>query len=355
MDRILQHVSVGHVRQALLMVTLSVGSANAWAQSLSPGELQRQVQPPTVSVLPKLSTIPPRMYEPSGVNPMERVTLVSAWKLQGNSVIETAVLQQWLMSFTGVNLSFRQINEAAILLQQIYQDAGWVARVLVPAQDITDGTVTLRIVESRLGAVTVSPVGAPKVNLERVRRTVEGAVNREGLLRTDLVERGVLLADDLSGIGVASSYEAGRQEGTSDVILLTSPEAWVAGSWMVDNGNSRSVGTDRGLLNLSINSPLGQGESFSAQLLHSRGSDFARLGASVPVGYSGLKLSPYVSHMDYQVVTPDATGATQDISGKVQTTGLDISYALIRQALSNLYLQSSWKQNTQQSQFLQNC
>ena len=336
------HLSSGLMTGAFLL--LLTGHSMAWSQSLSPGELQRQVQPPPVSVLPKLSTIPPRRYEPSGVNPLERVTLVRAWALQGNSVIETAVLQQWLKSFTGVNLSFRQINEAAILLQQIYQDAGWVARVLVPEQDITDGTVTLRIIESRLGAVTVSPVEAPKVNLERVRRTVERTVNREGLLRTDLVERGVLLADDLSGISVASSYEAGTQEGTSDVVLLTSPEAWVSGNWMVDNGNSRSVGTDRGLFNLSLNSPFGQGESFSAQLLHSRGSDFARLGASVPVGYSGLKLSPYVSHMEYQVVTPDGEGKEQDISGRVQAAGVDFSYPLIRQALSNLYLQSSWKQ-----------
>jgi hemolysin activation/secretion protein len=336
------HLSSGLMTGAFLL--LLTGHSMAWSQSLSPGELQRQVQPPPVSVLPKLSTIPPRRYEPSGVNPLERVTLVRAWALQGNSVIETAVLQQWLKSFTGVNLSFRQINEAAILLQQIYQDAGWVARVLVPEQDITDGTVTLRIIESRLGAVTVSPVEAPKVNLERVRRTVERTVNREGLLRTDLVERGVLLADDLSGISVASSYEAGTQEGTSDVVLLTSPEAWVSGNWMVDNGNSRSVGTDRGLFNFSLNSPFGQGESFSAQLLHSRGSDFARLGASVPVGYSGLKLSPYVSHMEYQVVTPDERGDAQDINGRVQAAGVDFSYPLIRQALSNLYLQSSWKQ-----------
>ena len=342
MQKIGCHLSSGLMTGAFLL--LLTGHSMAWSQSLSPGELQRQVQPPPVSVLPKLSTIPPRRYEPSDVNPLERVTLVRAWALQGNSVIETAVLQQWLKSFTGVNLSFRQINEAAILLQQIYQDAGWVARVLVPEQDITDGTVTLRIIESRLGAVTVSPVEAPKVNLERVRRTVERTVNREGLLRTDLVERGVLLADDLSGISVGSSYEAGTQEGTSDVVLLTSPEAWVSGNWMLDNGNSRSVGTDRGLFNLSLNSPFGQGESFSAQLLHSRGSDFARLGASVPVGYSGLKLSPYVSHMEYQVVTPDANGAEQDISGRVQAAGVDFSYPLIRQALSNLYLQSSWKQ-----------
>ena len=335
--------------RALLLLTLSVGwscaQAQTQTQSLTPGDVQRQVQPAAPSVLPKLSAIPPRFYEPSTPIANDRVVRVVAWKLEGNSVINSPALLQWLKPFTNVNLSFRQINEAAILLQQIYQDAGWVARVLVPAQDITEGTVTLRIIESRLGAVTVTPAEAPRVNLDRIRRTVEATVNTDGLLRTDRVESGVLLADDLAGISVASSYEAGLQDGTSDVVLLTSPEPLLSGSWLVDNGNSRSVGTDRGLLNLSLNSPFGSGESLSAQVLHSRGSDFVRLGANVPLGHSGLKLSPFASQMDYKVVTG------QDSSGTVKAAGVDLNYPLIRQALSNLYLQTGWKQTRYKSQF----
>ena len=43
-----------------------------------------------------------------------------------------------------------------------------------------------------------------------------------------------------------------------------------------------------------------------AQTALKEGSDFVRLGANVPVGHSGLKLSPFASQMDYKVVTPDA-------------------------------------------------
>jgi hemolysin activation/secretion protein len=313
------------------------------AQSLSPGDVQRQVQPAPTQDLPKLNAIAPRLYGPSTALANERAVRVISWDLVGNTAIDTATLLRWLKPFTEVNLSLRQINEAAALLQQIYQDEGWVARVVVPAQDITDGRVTLSIIESRLGAVSVSPDPKARVSLERVRQSVLNAVTPNGLLSTAAVDRGVFLADDWAGIRVASSFEAGEQEGTSNVVLLTSPEPMTTMSLIADNGNSRSVGANRVVGNLALNSPFGWGESFSAQALHSQGSDFIRLGAQVPVGLQGLKLSPYVSTMRYEVITPDDKGAKQDISGQADAMGMDASYPVLRQSTHNLYLQASWR------------
>jgi hemolysin activation/secretion protein len=322
---------------------LGLGHVPLSAQTLSPGDVQRQVQPAPASELPKLNTIPPRLYGPSTALANERTVRVISWDLVGNTAIDTATLLQWLKPFTEVNLTLRQINEAAALLQQIYQDAGLVTRVLVPAQDVTDGSVTLRIVESRLGTVTVSPDPAARVDLERVRQSVLKALTPKTLLSTDEVDRGVFLADDWAGIRVASSFEAGEQDGTSNVLLLTSPEPLAAISLTADNGNSRSVGANRVVGNLTLNSPFGWGESLSAQALHSKGSDFYRLGAQVPLGLQGIKLSPYASTMRYEVITPDNNGAKQDISGRADAKGLDASYPVRRQSTHNLYLQAGWR------------
>lgn len=327
----------------LALLMLGLGHVPLSAQTLSPGDVQRQVQPAPARELPKLNATPPRLYEPSTPLISERAVRVISWDLVGNTAIDTATLLQWLRPFTEVNLTLRQINEAAALVQQIYQDEGWVTRVLVPAQDITDGSVTLRIVESRLGTVTVSPDPAARVDLERVRQSVLKALTPNTLLSTDEVDRGVLLADDWAGIRVASSFEAGEQDGTSNVLLLTSPEPLTAMSLTADNGNSRSVGANRVVGNLALNSPFGWGESLSAQALHSEGSDFIRLGAQVPVGLHGLKLSPYASTMRYEVITPDNNGNKQDISGQADAMGLDASYPLLRQSTHNLYLQAGWR------------
>lgn len=356
MQLTLKHRSLTPVGLALLV--LGFGHASLSAQTLSPGDVQRQVQPALASELPKLNATPPRLYEPSTPLANERAVRVISWDLVGNTAIDTPTLLQWLKPFTEVNLTLRQINEAAALLQQIYQDAGWVTRVLVPAQDITDGSVTLRIVESRLGSVTVSPDPAARVDLERVRQSVLKALTPNTLLSTDEVDRGVFLADDWAGIRVASSFEAGEQDGTSNVLLLTSPEPLTTMSLTADNGNSRSVGANRVVGNLALNSPFGWGESFSAQALHSEGSDFLRLGAQLPVGLRGIKLSPHLSTMRYEVITPDSKGAKQDISGQADAMGLDTSYPVLRQSTHNLYLQASWRTTDyssraieQQSQF----
>jgi hemolysin activation/secretion protein len=279
----------------------------------------------------------------------DAVTRVRQWKLEGNASIDTEQLLKWLEPFTNVDLSIRQINEAAAIVQQAYTDAGWLARVVVPAQDITEGTVLLRVVEGRLARVLMDAAAQANVDLELVRSIVQGDLQQGDVLRTDLVARGVLLADDLAGVSVAASYQPGEQEGTTDVVVLASPEPHASFNVSVDNASARSVGTDRVIANLTFNSLFGRGETLNAVVAHTQGSDYLRLGANVPVGRSGLKVSPYASHMDYKVITPDDQGRPQNIKGKVDVYGIDASYPIIRQPQHNLYLQAGWRNSQYQS------
>jgi hemolysin activation/secretion protein len=120
-----------------------------WPQVPQPGDIVREVEPGRASELPRLQTLPPRLLQPTEPQVGDAVTRVREWKLEGNFAMDTAQLLKWLEPFTNVDLSIRQINEAAAIVQQAYADDGWLARVVVPAQDITEGVVTLRIVEGR--------------------------------------------------------------------------------------------------------------------------------------------------------------------------------------------------------------
>ena len=315
-----------------------------WPQVPQPGDIVREVEPGRASELPRLQTLPPRLLQPTEPKVGDAVTRVREWKLEGNAAIDTEQLLKWLEPFTNVDLSIRQINEAAAIVQQAYTDAGWLARVVVPAQDITEGTVLLRVVEGRLARVLMDATAQANVDLELVRSIVQGDLQQGDVLRTDLVARGVLLADDLAGVSVAASYQPGEREGTTDVVLLASPEPRTSFNVSVDNASSRSVGVERLIANFSVNSPFGRGEAINVVLSKTKGSTFARFGATLPVGISGFKANPFVSHMDYKVLTQlDDTGNSPNITGKVDSYGIDASYPLVRQQTANLYLQAGWR------------
>lgn len=334
-------------KRAVVAAIASLASAYAASLAMAqtaptPGDLSRQLEPARPSVLPELQLQPPRLKQPSAPAAGAQVTRVQRWRVQGNSVLSDAELQALLQPFTNVDVSLPQIREAAAVVQQAYEDAGWLARVDVPAQDITEGSVTLQVTESRLGRVNFDANATGLVDRERVQAVVL-AHQREGQpIYLPELNRALLLADDMNGISVVGSLQPGAQPGTTDVVLNSTAQPPYSLDLSLDNTNARAVGAHKLTAAAGWVSPSGLGEAYSAQAFVSEGAEFVRVGASAPVpgvwGSRGLKASVYFSHMNYEIVTPDGDGKKQDISGKSQTAGVDLNYPLVRTRQSNLYL-----------------
>ena len=315
----------------------------------TPGDIQRQMRPElplSLPALPALQAKPQRLVRPSQPVAGVDVTRVENWVLEGNTVVETAALLTVLQPFVSVDLSLRQIQEAAYVVQQAYEERGWLARVILPPQDITEGTVRLQIIEARMGDVLIHADAQSRVDMERVQRRVQAWQDKGAVLNTHRLDRGLLLADDLDGVSVVGTLQPGSREGTSDVLLKTLAEKpWTFDAGL-DNTNARSVGDVRATGLLTLLSPLGLGESFSLQGLKSEGSTLGRVSTILPVGDYGWRASAHASRMDYKVVTPDAQGQSQDIRGEVSTWGLGVHYPLLRSREANLLLQGGTEQRS---------
>lgn len=308
----------------------------------TPGDISRQLEPARPSILPELQLQPPRLQQPSAPAAGAQVVRVQQWRLAGNTVLDDAALQALLKPFTNVDVSLAQIREAAAVVQQAYEDAGWLARVDVPPQDITEGSVTLQVIESRLGQVNFDLAATSLVERERVQAVVQAHQRQGQAIYLPALNRGLLLADDLNGVSVVGALQPGAQPGTTDVVLSSTAEQAHSFNFSLDNTNARAVGANKLTVVAGWVSPAGRGESYDLQAFKSDGSEYMRVNAGFPVpgllGLRGLKASASMSHMDYKIVTPDAGGAKQDISGRSQTAGLDLSYPLLRSRQANLYL-----------------
>ena len=106
--------------------------------------------------------------------------LVRAFRVDGNSLLDPALLQATLQPWQGTR-SLAELRQAAQAVQGLYSQAGYGAVVAyLPPQPVADGTVTVVVVEGKLSRITVQ--GARRLSPERVRAAlptlVEGATPR---------------------------------------------------------------------------------------------------------------------------------------------------------------------------------
>ena len=301
------------------------------------GSLQQQLERDRRPALPQRGTLPD-MAAPTGPSLATGDTTVEVklFRVLGNTLLTPAQIDAVLAPYRNKPLGLPQLQEAADALGLAYRAQGGVVRTTLPKQDVTDGIVTIQVLESAMGAVQIEGAGPVRSKLAHVLGMIQAAQPQGQVLDGNALDRALLLADDLPGAAVNGSLRQGDKENTTDLSLKFSDEpAWFADA-SLDNNGARSTGNIRLAANASLNSPLGLGDSASLSLLHTQGSDYVRAAFSLPVGLNGWRAGLSTSLMRYKLVSSDfaALGA----KGTSTTFGLDASYPLLRSRTRNVYL-----------------
>lgn len=268
--------------------------------------------------------------------PGDRVT-VKRFNFIGNTRIGSDQLATVVAPWLGRPLSFAELRETADVVARHYREAGWMVRVILPKQDVSDGIVTLKIIEAVFGGARREGNTPLRLKMSLVLERIEAQLPKGELLKADAIERGLLLADDLPGVKVSGSLRAAEKNGETELILKIDDEPLIRGDVAVNNSGPRSTGSNQLSANLTLASPFGFGEQFNASAMHSEGIDYARLSASLPIGTDGWRAGIHTSSMRYELITVEFAG--QDGRGSSDTYGLEASYPIIRTRNRNLYLQ----------------
>jgi hemolysin activation/secretion protein len=306
-------------------------------------ERERQLQPPRLIA-------PGKPAEPAAMEPAAGVAVtVREFRFAGNTLIPSEQLAPVVAGYLNRPLDFAQLQAAAAALTAAYREAGWIARVYLPAQEVAAGVITFQIVEAVFGGARLEGAESSRVGSAQVLDLIDAQQPSGELLNTAALDRGLLLADDLPGVRVAGVLTEGARPGETALLVKLDDEPLLAGEVSADNTGARSTGRARLGAQLILNSPLGWGDLLSANLLHSEGSDYLRLAGSVPVGSDGWRLGANASVLGYRLVAPEFSGL--DAHGDSWTTGLDANYPLIRSQLQSLYLRLNYDHKRFDNQF----
>jgi hemolysin activation/secretion protein len=279
---------------------------------------------------------PPPALRPS--DPSQEV-LVQSFSNQGNRLLSDAQLQPLLKPYVGKKLSYLGLQQVAARIAQAYSDAGWLARVYLPEQDVTDGHIVFQIVEALYGGARLQGAEPLRLKMSDVLARLDAQQPVGKPLNIRALDRALLLIQDLPGTSVSASLQEGKDSAETALILKMSDAPALIGEAGVDNTGSRSTGSNRVTLNANFYSPTGRGDLASVNLVHSEGSDYLRAAYSVPVGVDGWRVGVNALGLQYRVISPEFSAL--NASGNTSGVGLDASFPIVRARQSNLYLQLS--------------
>ena len=325
----------------LLSLSLVLGlHITGWAQTApDAGSLLQQLERERRPALPP-KALPSRPAEPAALQPLQGASVtVSSFRFVGNTLLSAGQLAPAVAEYLNRPLDFSQLQAASAAVAEIYRAAGWIVRAYLPQQDIVDGVVTIQIVEAVFGGVQLEGAPATRVSLTQIQRGIDAQQAVGAPLNADAIDRALLLADDLPGVAVSGSLREGTQASQTELVIKLADEPLLMGEGTLDNTGSRSTGAKRLSANLNFNSAFGLGDLLSANLIHTQGSDYLRLGGTLPVGAKGWRIGANASNMRYRLITEEF--AALDSKGTSSTAGLEASYPLIRSRLQNLYFNAS--------------
>ncbi len=183
-------------------------------------------------------------------------------------------------------------------LERAHAEAGFVlVRVVIPPQRIAPGApVTISIVDGRIESVDVN--GLDEVIRAPVAATLAPLVGRASLRRED-IEHALLLAGDLGGLTLRSTFAPGETPGGTRIVLDGAFRR-VTGSAGFNHLASDAVGGWAATASVAANSAFGGGEQVyvayqgapDRALQDNAHMHIAAVGAVLPIGTAGATVSP---------------------------------------------------------------
>jgi hemolysin activation/secretion protein len=232
-----------------------------------------------------------------GAGPAFMVTQI---QFKGQTAIDNATLQAQVADVVGNRLSMASLRALTDRLTAFYRNQGFpFSRVVVPQQDVTQGTLTLEVIEARLGQVIIQNEG--RIHTKVLEGLSHPLVPGQPITEAAM-DRVLLLMTDTPGSDVRATIKPGQAVGTSDIVIRNQATPMLAGSLGLDSQGNRYTGRMRALGVLKVRNPMGWGDQIDLIGLHAGdGMQYVRAGYDSLVNGHGTNVGGACSTMNYKL------------------------------------------------------
>jgi hemolysin activation/secretion protein len=308
-----------------------LGIASAFAQvslppQTDPGSIQPRVEPrravPRGIQLPEMKTGPGAVV-PEALKAV-KVRLREV-RIEGATALPLESLQARARDYLGREITGAEIFELARELTAMYRSAGYIlSQVVVPPQSLGEAVLTLRVVEGYIASVRVEGDPAVAAALTRIGEKIKASRPLEGAV----LERYLLIANDLPGVRLRSVLSPSQTPGAADLTLIATVRK-AEGFAALDNYGSKYLGPGQLTVGAAANQLLGAGDQLRVTALSTGNSElgYGQLAYVQALGSEGLKAGASFSRA---ATHPGDVLEPFDVRGRADTASVSLGYPVWR-------------------------
>ena len=247
--------------------------------------------------------------------------------------------------YIGKKVSIRDLHAIRLLIDQLYDKKGYVARILLPNQEPKDGIIKMTLVEGVVGKFKIQ-----STKLQRKQQGYKSLQNipdnkllntsksyilnrlniKEGdLLHLKRIENALIRFNMLNDAKLRLQLGQGAEQGQSDISLFVDEADPFEISYFFDNAGRESTGKYRHGITSTVRNLTGRGDTLFLNGIHTTGggSTNVYVNYTLPLAENGLRLSLSYDQNKYEIIK--GANVALDIEGKSETLTVGLSQPLI--------------------------
>lgn len=327
---------------SVLALTAGPSFAVELPGSVAPGQVDKRFQQePTLPFAPEGLQLPtPSDVEPSAEE-KERLSketfVLKNVIIEGSSIYSEATLKAVYADKLGQTISLLDAQDIAAKITAMYRNDGYIlSKAVVVPQDITDGTLKIKIIEGIIGSISIQGDMRGE-NEEKIIESYGAKMKALRPARVQDLERYLLLINDLPGVTVSGLLRpAPDQFGAAEMVLSLKNKDYDA-SYTFDNRGSKYLGPWQHTVMGATNSTLGYYDRTQGRFYFVNPATDELLGGDFryerQVDSEGTTLSVLFSHSHNN---PRDALKDLDVNGNSNEIEMRVTHPFIRQRKENL-------------------
>ena len=253
------------------------------AQTISPPIPDRKTKP-DIKPLPPIEDFlesPPNQLPGSGSTESSAEFKVKQFNFEGNTVLEAGAVEAVLKDYRNRPITFADLLELETKLTRLYTENGYInSAVVIPSQNVSEGTVTINAIEGKVEEINVNVNGRLKEGYirSRLKRGTTSPLNINELQETlQLLQLNPLIENLNAELSVGLSRDRWALDVDVNQGKAFDPVLFV------NNYRTPSVGSFQRGLELNHNNVLGYADRFSFVYKNTDGSNDFDTSYTIPV------------------------------------------------------------------------